>query len=239
MLSKIMSPPAIDWQSKFRRRLELVQNEALKRYYAAGIPEPDTPVEDVTFLAMDFETTGLDPQDNDIITIGTVPFNLNRIWIGQAKQWIVNPRKQLEEESVVIHGITHSDILHAPDLSLVYQEVLAQMAGKIMVVHYQKIEREFFDRALQLRIAEGIEFPLIDTMRVETQIQQKRNGGILKRLRGYKPESVRLGLSRSRYGLPLYTPHHALTDAVATAELFQAQIAHHYDRTIPIRQFWE
>ena len=107
---------------------------------------------------MDFETTGLDSEHDDIITIGTVPFNLNRIFINQAHHWTVRPRQQLAEESVIIHGITHSDILDAPDLSEVYDQVLQQMAGKIMVVHYQRIEREFFDRALKDRINEGIEF---------------------------------------------------------------------------------
>ncbi|MCG9581003.1 3'-5' exonuclease [Vibrio tubiashii] len=238
MLKKMMTPPSIDWQTKFSRKLEVAQNDALKQYYQAGVPAPSTPLEEVTFLAMDFETTGLDSDEDDIITIGTVPFNLNRIFINQAQHWTVKPRKQLAEESVVIHGITHSDVLDAPDLIGVYEEILAQMAGKIMVVHYQRIEREFFDKALNARVKEGIEFPVVDTMHIETQLQQKASGGILNKIRGRKPESVRLGASRSRYGLPLYTPHHALTDAVATAELLQAQIAHNYDRSMPISQLW-
>lgn len=238
MLNKLMSPPSIDWQAKFARKLEVVSNPALQQYYSTGIPHPSTPLEEVIFLAMDFETTGLSSDEDDIITIGTVPFNLNRIFINQAQHWTVKPRKQLAEESVVIHGITHSDVLDAPDLSGVYEDVLAHMAGKVMVVHYQRIEREFFDKALMARIKEGIEFPVVDTMEIETTLQQKINGGIVNKIRGRKPESVRLGASRARYGLPLYTPHHALTDAVATAELLQAQIAHHYDRTMPIGQLW-
>ena len=238
MIRKIMSPPSIDWRSKFARKLEVIRDDALRSYYTAGVPEPNTPLEDVTFLAMDFETTGLDSFNDDIITIGTVPFTLNRILINQAKHWTVKPRKQLAEESVIIHGITHSDVLDAPDLSAVYQDVLAQMSGRVMVVHYQRIEREFFANALLARINEGIEFPVVDTMNIEAQVQKKRHGGIINKIRGRKPESVRLGASRARYGLPLYTPHHALTDAVATAELLQAQIAHHYDAKMPIGQLW-
>lgn len=238
MLNKLLSPPSIDWPTKFARKLDIVSDPALAQYYTAGLPEPKTPLEEVMFLAMDFETTGLSSDDDDIITIGTVPFNLNRIYINQAQHWTVKPRKQLAEDSVVIHGITHSDVLDAPDLSGIYQQVLEQMAGKIMVVHYQRIEREFFDKALMARIKEGIEFPVVDTMQIETTLQQKLKGGILNKIRGRKPESVRLGASRARYGLPLYTPHHALTDAVATAELLQAQIAHHYERSMPIGQLW-
>jgi len=238
MINKLMSPPSIDWPTKFARKLEVVIDPSLRNYYAAGVPEPNTPLDEVIFLAMDFETTGLDSLQDDIITIGTVPFTLNRILVNQAKHWTVKPRKQLAEESVIIHGITHTDVLDAPDLAGVYQDVLSQMAGRIMVVHYQRIEREFFTNALLARINEGIEFPVVDTMQIETQIQQKRNGGILNKIRGRKPESVRLGASRTRYGLPLYTPHHALTDAVATAELLQAQIAYHYNPKAPISQLW-
>jgi len=238
MLKKLMHPPSIDWPNKFKRKVETARDEHIKRYYERDLPDATTPIEDVVFLAMDFETTGLDADNDDIITIGTVPFTLNRIFINQAKHWTVRPNKQLEEESVVIHGITHSDVLDAPDLSEVFDQVLEEMAGKVMVVHYQRIEREFFNRALMIRIEEGIEFPVVDTMHIETQIQQRDMGGLINRIRGKKPQSVRLGASRTRYGLPQYTPHHALTDAVATAELLQAQVAYHYDRKQPIGQFW-
>ncbi|MDA0148420.1 3'-5' exonuclease [Vibrio sp. LaRot3] len=238
MIKKLMRAPIIDWPNKFERKLQVTQNQQLKEYYGEPLPDTETPLDEVLFLAIDFETTGLNAVDDDIITIGTVPFDLNRIYMSQAKHWTVRPRKQLEEESVVIHGITHSDVLGAPDLSAVFPEVLKEMAGKIMVVHYQRIEREFFDLALRDRIKEGIEFPVLDTMDIETKIQQAQSGGFLNRLTGKKPESVRLGSSRTRYGLPQYTPHHALTDAVATAELLQAQIAYHFNPKDPISKHW-
>lgn len=78
----------------------------------------------------------------------------------------------------------------------------------------------------------------MDTMHLETLHQQRLHGGILNKVLGKKPDSVRLGASRTRYGLPPYTPHHALTDAVATAELLQAQIAYHYQRSTTLGQIW-
>ncbi|SDG96642.1 DNA polymerase-3 subunit epsilon [Vibrio xiamenensis] len=238
MFKRHLSSPSIDWEHKFRQKLPLVSNPHLMNFYQQGVESGDTAMEDVTFLAMDFETTGLNDKQDEIITIGTVPFNLNRVFLNQAKHWTVRPRRQLEEESVVIHGITHSDVLDAPDFSEIYQQVLDEMAGKILVVHYNQIERKFLDRALRTRIDEGIEFPVIDTLALESEIQKKLNGGIINRLKGKKPESVRLGQSRTRYGLPAYTPHHALTDAIATAELLQAQVAYHYNKQDALKQFW-
>ncbi len=239
MFKKLLSPPTIDWQGKFQQKLKVIEHPALREYYSSPLPDSQLAIGEVEFLAMDFETTGLDAEKDDIISIGTVPFNLNRIFLNRAQSWTVRPREKLEEDSVIIHGITHSDILDAPDLSAVFEQILQEMAGKIMVVHYQQIERQFFKRALLTRINKGIEFPVIDTMVLESIIQQKLYGGIWSRLKGLKPQSIRLGACRSRYGLASYSPHHALTDAIATAELLQAQIAHHYDRQTPIKDFWQ
>ena len=238
MIKKIIRTPNINWPARFQRNLNTAHDERLKHYYACTLPQPNTPLAEITFLAMDFETTGLDSNQDDIISIGTVPFTLNRIFIKQARHWTVRPQRQLAEDSVVIHGITHSDVLDAPDLEEIFEQVLEQMANKIVVVHYERIERVFFNRALLNRIQEGIEFPVVDTMQIETNIQKRLSSGIINTLRGKKPESVRLGRSRMRYGLPQYTPHHALTDAIASAELLQAQIAHHYNHQQPIDQLW-
>ncbi len=239
MFKKLLSPPRIDWQGKFQQKLKVIEHPALREYYSSSLPDNQQAIGEIEFLAMDFETTGLDATKDDIISIGTVPFNLNRIFVNRAKNWTVRPREKLGEESVIIHGITHSDILDAPDLSAIFDKILQEMAGKIMVVHYQQIERQFFEQALLTRINKGIEFPVIDTMVLEAIIQQKHYGGLWSRLKGLRPQSIRLGACRTRYGLPTYPPHHALTDAIATAELLQAQIAHHYDPQMPIKDFWQ
>ncbi|MGR5470369.1 3'-5' exonuclease, partial [Vibrio astriarenae] len=107
--------------------------------------------------------------------------------------------------------------------------VLDALAGKVVVVHYKNIERQFFNNALLNIIGEGIQFPVVDTLDIEYAIQRRECAGWLNKLKGKKPGSVRLGHARERYNLPAYQPHHALTDALATAELLQAQLQHHFD----------
>ncbi len=238
MLKKLFQKPSIQWNSKFEQKVALTSDENLIAFYSAGLPAPDTPLSEVEFVAIDFETTGLDPDENDIITIGLVPFNLKRIYLRDSRHWKVRPKQKLDEESVIIHGITHSDLIDAPDLGDILDELLPCLSGKIVVVHYRRIEREFLDKALRERIGEGIEFPVLDTMEIEENIQTKLTSSLWDKLRGKKPESLRLAQSRRRYSLPDYTPHHALTDAIATAELLQAQISHHYRDSQSISEFW-
>lgn len=235
---KLFSPPTIDWPAKFHTREARTENPLLKAYYLHGLPKPDTPIEDIEFLAIDLETTGLNSNKDEIISVGAVPFTLNRIYLNQAKEWMVKPRRKLSKESVVIHGITHSDIENAPDLVTIIPDLLKMMTGKIMVVHYLDIERFFLDKAFKSRLGEGIEFPLIDTMDIEERVLKKNQRGFFNLFNSTKKISTRLALSRRRYGLPNYPPHHALTDAIATAELLQAQISHYYNPSQPVSHFW-
>lgn len=226
-----------DWPLVFADQAQTATDERLQQFYAAGVVAGTTPLANVPFVALDFETTGLDPQKNSIISIGLVPFDLHRIYCSQSRHWIVCPRNPLNADSVVIHGITHSDISDVPDLRLILAELLAALAGRIAVVHYRAIERHFLYDALMTRLGEGIEFPVVDTMELEARLHRKPLN-LWERLRGHRPASIRLADSRNRYGLPHYPPHSALTDALASAELLQAQIAYHFSPDTPIKQIW-
>ncbi len=237
MLSRLLKKPTIDWNGKYLAKCERARHPVLLDFYSAPLPERTTPINQIKFLALDFETTGLDRDKDEIITVGMVPFDLNRIYLNQARHWLVKPRKALKESSIVIHGITHNDIMNAPDLSLYLQQIIGAMKGYIVVAHYHAIERYFFSHAVKRQLGEEIEFPIVDTMQVEETII-RRHFGFMSRLKGEAKPSLRLGATRARYALPPYSPHHALTDAIATAELLQAQISQNFDPATAIEQFW-
>lgn len=209
----------------------------LQRFYSGGTITPETPIVNTPMIAMDFETTGLDAATNEIVSVGIVPFSLHRIYCRESAHWLVKPQQTLTESSVVIHGITHTDINEAPDLENILEELLSAITGRIVVVHYRRIEREFLAHALLKRIGESIEFPVIDTMELERRALCKQRN-FLDRLLKRPLGSLRLGDCRGRYGLPHYHAHYALTDALATAELLQAQLNHHYSAETPIRDLW-
>ncbi|WP_413479617.1 3'-5' exonuclease [Vibrio hibernica] len=237
-MNKTHSEEDFDWNVFFSKQAKEVKDHRLQTFYQAGVIDPNTPLNSVEFVALDFETTGLDYEKDGIISIGLIPFTLQRIYCNQSKHWLVKPRKPMNEDSVIIHGITHSDLSDAPDLKRILEEVLDSLAGKIVVVHYRNIERRFFDRALKERLGEGILFPMVDTLEIESIIQNQAVSGWWNKLRRKKAESVRLGTSRTRYNLPAYQPHHALVDAIATAELLQAQIHYHFSPETPISEIW-
>lgn len=229
---------SIDWLLRMNEQAEIARDSRLRTFYESGSVTQDTPLKEVSFVALDFETTGLNAKKDDIVSIGLVPFTLQRIYCKEAKQWILNPRQHLAEESVVIHGITHSDIDNAPDLMGVLSPLLKALAGRVVVVHYRYMEREFLNEVLIKRLGEGVYFPVVDTMDLEARVYRHGFAALCSRLIGRKQVSIRLSDSRSRYNLPFYKQHEALTDAVATAELLQAQIIHRYSPDTPISDLW-
>jgi len=229
----------VDWQSIFARLAQTTKDPRLAAFYQAGAVAADTPLEQVPLMALDVETTGLDCRRHSIVSLGLVPFNLTRIRCGQARYWVVKPVSELSSESVTFHHITHSDIRDAPRLTTILGELLTAMAGKVMVVHYRRLERGFLDQAVRQHLGEALHFPVIDTMELEARLHRsQRQPGWLDRLFGHQPTSIRLADSRLRYGLPLYQAHHALSDALATAELLQAQVATHHSPTTPVGELW-
>lgn len=231
------APPV--WPERMAELAHQARHPALRAFYQAGAVAPDTAIAQVPLLAMDFETTGTDARRDDIVSIGLVPMTLQRIHLRHGRHWLLKPRAVLRDESVVIHGITHSEVEKAPDLNALFITLLELMAGKVLVVHHRGIERQFLDAALQRRIGEGITFPCIDTLALEARQHRHRPVSLAARLFSRRPRvSLRLPESRTRYNLPRYPAHNALTDALACAELLQAQVAHHFSADTPVEALW-
>ncbi|MBY6032781.1 3'-5' exonuclease [Marinobacter daepoensis] len=227
-----------NWPETYQKGAEQAEDQRIRAFYEAGCPAPETPIGDVPLLALDFETTGLEAAQHSIVSIGLVPFTLSGIQLGQCWHQVVRPRLPLHKTSITIHGITHSEIENAPDLEEVLGPLFEHLTGRIPVVHYRNIERPFLNVALQNRVSERLSFPVIDTMEIEAQLHPKRNPSRWQQLLGKKPVSIRLADSRLRYGLPHYASHNALIDAIATAELLQAQILHHFSPDTPVSDLW-
>ena len=228
----------INWPTYMADQAGAAQHPALQSFYSASWPDAQTPLRDVEFMALDIETTGLNPKLHAIVSIGMIPLTLARIRSDQAWHQVIRPPGELVPESVTFHHITHADIESAPPFGRVMDEFLNRLAGKVAVVHYHHIERAFLDAAVRHHCGGNLLFPLVDTMHIEATLHPGRQPGWLARLFGKQPTSIRLADSRRRYGLPPYMAHHALTDALATAELLQAQVATHYSPDHTLGSLW-
>jgi len=89
---------------------------------------------------------------------------------------------------------------------------------KEVTILTQRVEREFLDRACRRLYGAGFLVPAADTEALIRRWLEQRN-------QPFSGPELRLHALRERYGLPRYKAHNALTDALATAELFLAFVA--------------
>ncbi|MBR7889618.1 3'-5' exonuclease [Marinomonas sp. A79] len=222
-----------DWQAMYAEWAKDAPEGPLKRFYEAGMISAQIALKDAPLLALDLETTGLDSSQDEIISLGLIPLNHRTIRCQGAKYWMAKPKRALNAESVTIHEITHAELAEAPRLEAILEEILAALAQHVIVVHCVSIERQFLLEAAMKIYGYPLYFPVLDTMDIERQaIHQpwwKRFG---------KQPSLRLDACRQRYKLPRYKAHHALTDALSSAELLQAQMSYHMDLDADIASYW-
>lgn len=197
------------------------QPNALKQNLMAAVPDKNTPVQALSFLIVDFETTGFEAETNDIISIGWIEISGMQIDLASQKHFYIRNDKQINHETAVINHIVPQMLSHGVSLEEAIATLLRYSTGKILVVHSKVIEKSFVDFYAHNSL--GLpEIPLlwIDTLRIEKWRSMQRDVNVR--------QDNRLSSARKRYNLPEYTAHNALIDSVATAELLLAQIAHIY-----------
>ena len=175
------------------------------------------------FLAIDLETTGLDVRRDEIVSVGLVVCHGGDIDLKTAQHRVIHVDKAMQENNVVIHGITDDVVMRGEPLQQVLADILKILAGKVMLAHHASIEWGFINKACQQYLGGEFVVPVIDTQKIAARSLERRN-------QPYQMRDLRLYNLRQQYNLPAYTAHNALSDALATAELFAAQMAEAADK---------
>ena len=85
----------LEWSSRFETLADNAVNSRLRQFYQAGAVSAQTSIDSLQLLAMDVETTGLDAQADSIVSIGVMPFTLQRIYCGNSLYWVIKPASEL------------------------------------------------------------------------------------------------------------------------------------------------
>lgn len=201
-----------------RRGPEHYPEGPLRELAAAPPPDGTTTVGDVEFLALDVETTGLDPRTDHLLSLGWVPVRGKQVVLAEAHELRVRPPDDVDlSSSAVFHRLTDDDLSAAACLPDVLPSLLGALHGRVLLAHHAPIEVGFLTEAALATYGARPPLTAVDTMAFQHRLRSDVHGEV----RG----SLRLDAAREAYGLPRYTAHHALTDALAAAELFLAQVA--------------
>lgn len=169
-----------------------------------------------TLWTLDLETGGLDPATDPILSVGMVPVREGVIHLDEALRALVRPDRAVGDESRKVHQILPRDLDEARSPGDVLPEVADRLHGGILIVHQRRMDIPFLRHAFRdLRIDLPV-VAVIDT--VDLVLRYARRHGHLTPEKTTFPTA--LGDARERFGLPPHRAHEALSDAVATAELF-------------------
>jgi DNA polymerase-3 subunit epsilon len=169
------------------------------------------------FIALDVETTGLDPRHDEVISFAAVPIDRARILARRAVTGLVRPERSPPPRSVEIHGLRAADLADAPPAAEALRPLAVALRSHIPVAHFAWVERKFLGPRLR---SAGAHLPrrIVDTALLWRLLSIDRGEG--------DPGTRSLSAVASALGLPVHRQHEADGDALTTAQAFLALATH-------------
>jgi len=174
------------------------------------------------YCAVDLETTGLDLSRDAIVSFGAVRIDGGRVIAGSSVYRLVGGPAMPSPEAVAVHALRPADLAGAPPWEDSVDLLLEALTGRVLVAHAAWVERAFLRRAFKLRRVRPPRF-VIDTAALARSIGLAAVGAAAE---------PSLEVLARDLGLPGHAPHHALSDALTTAEVFLA-LSVRLDATAP------
>ena len=179
------------------------------RGLAHGV-DPGTAWARASFVVLDFETTGLDAEKDRVIEVGVALFHDGVL--ERSRHWLINPGVPISAEITAITGITDAMVEGAPGFDGCWEELRAELEGRIPVAYNQSFDTRFFWAECR-RIGvptRGVDVPPAcadDGVWVDPLVWARE---LQKQERGHKLVDV-----CARLGIPLENAHRASHDAEA------------------------
>lgn len=174
---------------------------------AGAVVGPDTPLAALPALAIDTETTGLDPRQDRVISIGGVRLHGDRLYRSATLNFLVNPGRTIPNRTIAVHGISNSMVAGAPPFSAIAEEFAGATQRLVMIGHHVAFDVGMLQ--LEMRAAGRDWSPAhsLDVMLLYAGLFPERNSYLL--------DDMATDLE-----VPVIGRHSALGDALTTAEIF-------------------
>jgi DNA polymerase-3 subunit epsilon len=168
----------------------------------------DAPLDALTFVVLDVETTGLRPEEDRVVSLAAVRVRGGVVREGEAFDALVNPGRPIPAASIRFHGVTPAMAAEAPPPAVVLPAFVAFAADGVLVGH-----EVWFDLACLAAEAHRLGLPgpaasraVLDTRLLSAAVHGAGSNHDLDAVAG-------------RLGIPLEGRHSALGDALITARV--------------------
>lgn len=201
-----------------RRRAARRAAEPLRSLLSDPWPDGRCSALEASLLALDLETTGLDPKKDAIVSAAWVPVVAGRVRVAEAESHLVHIDQDAHRSassSILVHGIGHDRTRGGKPLETVLLELCRALRGRVLLAHHASFDAGFVSAACERLWGAPLVVPGIDTLALLRRMHERRHQAV-------RPGDLTLAAARSDCGLPRYPEHEALSDALAVAELWLA-----------------
>lgn len=168
---------------------------------------------------IDFETTGLSPEEDRVIEVGVACFERGEL--RARKSWLVNPGIPVPEQARAIHNISDEDLAGAPTFAEVVAELAALVEDHLPVAYNAAFDRAFLYAELGRAAAAGHKRSATPPPAFDREVTWVDPLVWVREL--HKDErGHRLTEVCARLGISLDTAHRADADAEATGRVLLA-----------------
>ena len=173
----------------------------------------DSPIEDVRFVALDCETTGLNPRTDRIITIGTVAIHRSEILLGDSFEALLNVESNTG--AVTVHGVTRDESRHGMDEAEALKLFLDHLRDAVIVGHHIGHDIASLNVAFERHWGFSLRNRSVDAMSLTLHLE--RSGAFP----GRPPiQDFSLDALCDMFGVTPHGRHTAGGDAFLTAQIF-------------------
>ena len=178
------------------------------------MPHDDAPWDDIRFVALDSETTGLDPRRDRLITIGAVAIVGGDIRLDDAFEIMMPVR--YNAASVTVHGITVDEARDGVPEPEALEACLDYLGAGVIVGHHILHDITALNVAYERHFGLELQNRFLDTMDLTLHLERE----------GALPQDTRIeGFSLDQlcqlFGVVPHDRHTAAGDAFITAQVFQ------------------
>lgn len=166
----------------------------------------------LSFVVFDTETTGLNPQVDEICQIAAVRIVNGRVIGSERFDMLVNPGRPIPAASTAVHHVTNEMVADAPPVSDVLARFHRFADGAVLIAHNAPFDMSFLQRR-EKEIGARFDQPVLDTVLCSAILFGQSAEHTLDAL------CERLGVT-----IPEADRHTAIGDAIGTAEAFRKMI---------------
>ncbi len=163
-------------------------------------------------VSLDCETTSLDPNRAELVTIAATKIKANQILTSQSLSITLRAPGSLDGNSVAIHRLRHQDLHHGEEIIDALKQLLDFIGNRPIVGYHIQYDKQILDRYFQ----RYFHFPLPNRIVEVSYLYQQR----LERMLPNAYCDLSLDSMSKQLNLPLPERHDAMQDAIAAALIY-------------------